>query len=126
MTKLAHVNIRSSNLDASVAFYRDVLGLTPGPAETRPDSMHHVWMSDEDANPCIHLQHTNAVRANEGEFAGLHHVAVSCADLDDWRAKLKALGLEYQETEFDSAKIVQLNLCDPDGVRVELLFKAYR
>jgi len=27
MPKLAHVNIRSSDLDASVAFYRDVLGM---------------------------------------------------------------------------------------------------
>jgi catechol 2,3-dioxygenase-like lactoylglutathione lyase family enzyme len=124
MPKLAHVNIRTSDLDASVAFYRDVLGLTPRRAETRPDSVDHVWMSDEEANPCIHLQRTNALRSNESQTAGLHHVAVSCVGLDTWRAKLKGMEVEYQETEFDSAHIVQLNLCDPDGVRVELLFQA--
>ena len=124
MPKLAHVNIRSLDLEASVAFYRDVLGLAAGPAETRPQSVDHVWMSDEEANPCIHLQRTNASRADESEFAGLHHIAVSCVGLDHWRTKLTAMGLEYQETTSDSANIVQLNLCDPDGVRVELLFEA--
>jgi catechol 2,3-dioxygenase-like lactoylglutathione lyase family enzyme len=124
MPKLAHVNIRSSDLDASVAFYRDVLGLTPGSAETRPDSVDHVWMSDEEANPCIHLQRANGSPANESETAGLHHIALSCAGLDHWRAKLKTMDVEYRETEFCSADIVQLNLRDPDGVRVELLFRA--
>ena len=45
MTQLAHVNIRSTDLEESVAFYRDILGLRPGPAATRPHSNDHVWMS---------------------------------------------------------------------------------
>src|SRR4051794_14771549 len=100
MPKLAHVNIRSSDLDASVAFYRDVLGLTPGRAETRPDSADHVWMSDEESNPCIHLQRTKAPRENGRESAGLHHLALSCVGLEGWRAKLKAMALDYEEAEF--------------------------
>jgi catechol 2,3-dioxygenase-like lactoylglutathione lyase family enzyme len=122
MPKLAHVNIRTSDLESSVAFYRDVIGLSPGPAATRPGSSDHVWMSDDDANPCIHLQRTSAPTTGE-ELAGLHHVAISCDGLDSWRAKLASMSVDFREADFRTAQLVQLNLRDPDGVRVELLFE---
>jgi catechol 2,3-dioxygenase-like lactoylglutathione lyase family enzyme len=123
MPKLAHVNIRSADLEQSLAFYRDVLGLTPGPAATRPESVDHVWMSDEDGYPCVHLQRASQPSPTPGGHRGVHHVALSCSGLQRWRDKLESIGLDYQEAEFRNAKLVQLNLRDPDGVRLELLFE---
>lgn len=124
MTSLAHVNIRTANLERSVAFYRDVLGLSPGPAATRQGSADHVWMSDEHGQPCIHLQRTSFAAEDLGEIAGMHHLALACSDPDGWRQKLSDLGVDFQEAEFTAARVVQFNLLDPNSVRIELLFES--
>lgn len=123
VTRLGHVNIRTPLLEQSVAFYRDVIGLSPGGAATRPGSRDHVWMSDHSGHPCIHLQRTAAI-ARDGTTAGLHHVAFDCVDPQQWRAKLAKLQIAYDETEFQAADMVQFNLLDPTGVIVELTFAA--
>ena len=122
MVSLGHVNIRSSRLNESIVFYRDIIGLTPGRAATRPQSDDHVWMSDDDGHPCIHLQRTDAGPADAAETAGVHHVAFNCADPDSWRDKLTSAGIEYREARFAEADMLQFNLRDPNGVRLELLF----
>lgn len=123
MTSLAHVNIRTADLEASVAFYRDVLGLAPGPAATRPGSADHVWMSDEEGCPCVHLQRTAAGPEDPREHAGMHHLALLCSNPNEWRQKLRSMGIDYSEAQFAAARMIQLNLKDPDGVRLELLFE---
>jgi catechol 2,3-dioxygenase-like lactoylglutathione lyase family enzyme len=122
MVSLGHVNIRTSRLDESVAFYRDVIGLSPGRAATRPQSDHHVWMSDDDGHPCIHLQRTDSEAAGTQGVASVHHIAFNCTDPDSWRAKLTSAGIEYKEARFAEADMLQFNLIDPNGVRLELLF----
>jgi len=123
MTTLAHVNIRAADLDRSVAFYRDVLGLIPGPAATRPTSADHVWMTDEQGNPCIHLQRTDGPPAEPGERSGFHHLALACSNPNEWRRKLSSMSIHFHESEFAGARLSQFNLRDPDGVQVELLFE---
>lgn len=123
MTSLGHVNIRTQDLDASVCFYRDVIGLRPGPAATRPTSADHVWMHDDAGSPCIHLQRALTAQgcdANDGP--GVHHVALNCTGPEGWREKLAALGVPFREMSFEAAKLLQFNLEDPDGVRLEMLF----
>jgi len=122
MVSLGHVNIRTSRLEESVAFYRDVIGLSPGRAATRPQSGDHVWMSDRLGNPCVHLQRTDAPTAYAREAVGVHHVAFNCVGPDSWREKLTSLGIEYKETAFAGADMLQFNLRDPNGVRLELQF----
>lgn len=123
MTSLGHVNIRTGDLERSVKFYRDVIGLRPGPAATRPGSKDHVWMHDAADNPCIHLQRAANSLATRPDGPGVHHVALDCADPDEWRRKLTALALPFKETAFDTANLLQFNIEDPDGVRLELLFQ---
>src|SRR5689334_7342873 len=122
MVSLGHVNIRTSLLEESVAFYREVIGLSAGRAETRPRSSDHVWMSDEHGNPCIHLQRTEAAAPDVAETSGVHHIAFNCAEPDTWRHKLTSLGIAYKEARFPEANMLQFNLIDPNGVRIELLF----
>jgi catechol 2,3-dioxygenase-like lactoylglutathione lyase family enzyme len=120
MISLGHINVRTTKLDESVAFYRDVLGLTPGPAATRPDSDDHVWMSDSKGSACVHLQRTQTAASGDG--AGVHHFAFNCDDAGAWRRKLESLGVEHEEREFAAAGMIQFNLRDPNGVLVELTF----
>ena len=122
MISLGHVNIRTADLERSAAFYRDIIGLTPGPAATRPDSADHVWMHDDEGRPCVHLQRNTGAEAVAHDGAGVHHVAFNCADAASWRRKLVGVGIPYRESEFEAAGLLQFNLLDPDGVRLELLF----
>jgi catechol 2,3-dioxygenase-like lactoylglutathione lyase family enzyme len=124
MIRLGHVNVRTTKLEESVAFYRDVLGLTPGPASTRPESSDHVWMSDSNGNPCVHLQRSSSAALSEG--AVVHHFAFDCDHADEWRRKLGSLGIHHQEHEFPDARMTQFNLRDPNGVLVELTFGSRR
>jgi catechol 2,3-dioxygenase-like lactoylglutathione lyase family enzyme len=123
MTALAHVNIRTADLDRSVAFYRDVLGLVPRPAATRPSSIDHIWMTDDQGIPCIHLQRTNHPAAEPGEHAGFHHLALACSNPVEWRRKLGSMAVDFHESDFAGARMRQFNLRDPDGILVELLFE---
>ncbi|MFL6731384.1 MAG: VOC family protein [Sphingomicrobium sp.] len=121
MIRFGHVNVRTNKLEESIAFYHDVLGLTPGAAATRPHSKDHVWMSDDAGRPCVHLQRTGADRL-EMNGAGVHHFAFDCEDPEAWRGKLDALGIHHDETEFAEAGMLQFNLRDPNGLLVELTF----
>jgi catechol-2,3-dioxygenase len=124
MVSLAHVNIRTSRLEESVSFYRDALGLVAGPAATRPDSPNHVWMSDAYGSPCVHLQRTDSqIAINDAEQCGVHHVALACSSPDLWRDKLRARNIDFSEKKFEAADLLQFNLRDPNGVRLELLFE---
>jgi len=116
-----HVNVRTNKLEESVAFYRDVLGLTPGPAATRPGSNDHVWLSDSSGKPCVHLQRATAI-GMEMSGAGIHHFAFDSDDAEAWRNKLKSLGIGHEEMEFEEAGMLQFNLKDPNGLRLELTF----
>jgi len=39
-----------------------------------------------------------------------------------WRNKLKSLGIGHEEMEFEEAGMLQFNLKDPNGLRLELTF----
>lgn len=120
MIRLGHVNIRTDRLQETADFYADILGMTAGPAATRPGSDNHIWMFDSTGTPSVHLQHSDAGETPEN--ATLNHFAFNCDDLPSWRSRLASAGVEFTQSDFDYAGLVQLNIHDPNGVRVELTF----
>ena len=120
MIRLGHVNIRTTRLQETAEFYSGVLGLTPGQAATRPDSDRHIWMFDSAGAPIVHVQQSDEVEATE--TAPLHHFAFDCDDLQHWYDRLTSFGIDFTQSHFPHAGLVQLNLCDPNGVRLELTF----
>ena len=80
-----HVGIRVRDLDAAVAFYRDLLGL---PEFDRVllemgTAGHVELVARPDFDP----------RADAGNHAGIHHLAMRVPDLDAWVAYLHAKGV---------------------------------
>lgn len=119
--RLGHVNIRTPRLEETAAFYSSVLGLRAGGAATRPGSDDHIWLHDDSGAAPVHLQRS-AYAVLPGE-SGVHHIAFDCDDPDQWRERLSALGIAYTETRFDEAGMEQLNIADPNGIRLELTFR---
>jgi methylmalonyl-CoA/ethylmalonyl-CoA epimerase len=82
--RIAHVGIAVSDLDSALAFYRDVLGLEPHPAETA-DGATIVALTLGDSE--VELLTSNEAESPIGKFLarrgpGIHHICYRVPDLD--------------------------------------------
>lgn len=120
--RLGHVNIRAVSLEATVAWYERVLGLRRSQSDTNPDTSVNLWLFDAGGAPCVHVNQLapGDVRTAKGH---VDHFAFDVDDRPAIEAHLAALGEAYETVLFPSARMVQLNLRDPNGVKVELTFR---
>ncbi len=120
--KLGHVNIRATVLEETVAWYERTLGLRRGQADTNPDITQNLWLFDAAGNACVHVNQLVAgdVRAAQGH---VDHFAFDGNDRAAMEAHLVAIGEHYQTVIYPDVHMVQLNLRDPNGVKVELTFR---
>ena len=82
--RIAHVGVAVDDLDDALAFYRDVLGLTPHPAETA-DGATIVSLPFGDSD--VELLHPQTPDSPVAKFLarrgpGIHHICYRVADLD--------------------------------------------
>jgi catechol 2,3-dioxygenase-like lactoylglutathione lyase family enzyme len=123
MITLGHVNIRTADIEATCAFYETVLGFRRVTAATNPDPAQNVWLCDDAGTPSLHV---NTWRSGETvpseNLSSLHHFAFNCPDREAMAARLEAADVPYTVVETRVPGLVQFNLHDPNGVRVELTF----
>lgn len=123
MITLGHVNIRTTRLDETCAFYEKILGFRRVTAATNPDPSRNLWLADAAGHPSVHV---NVFRPGESVVAGggtcLDHIAFNCPDRGAMAALLEREGIPHTEIETRVPGLVQFNLHDPNGVRVELTF----
>lgn len=118
LSALDHYTIMTADLDASVAFYTEILGLADGP---RPAfDAPGAWLYCDD-RPVVHLI-TGGTRKDTGTGA-IDHVAFRASGLDDYRARLDERGIAYRERDVPGQPLHQLFLADPDGVTIEINFR---
>lgn len=113
INQLNHTAIHVSNLERSVAFYRDVLNLRQisRPAfdfdgawfQTGPDQELHIILSST----------TQTIPPDR-------HTAYRVADMAEAQAHLNALNVAYMGPKHRPDGALQLFLYDPDGHIVEL------
>jgi catechol 2,3-dioxygenase-like lactoylglutathione lyase family enzyme len=111
-----HVNIRTKDLQRSVAFYTEALGLTQGfrPAFGFPGA----WLYDGD-KPAVHLNQTSDQAGNLDN--AMDHVAFALDRLDDVLNRLDRLGIPYSRPKpIPGSDVRQCFVKDPNGVTVEL------
>lgn len=115
---LDHVNIRTSDPDATRRFYFDVLGLEArdAPAPAVPGNLG--WLHDSSGHAVIHLQHLDPRHENTG---GIDHVAFACSGVDAMIARLSSLGLEFGRFDGLPGRTLVF-ITDPSGIRLELNF----
>ncbi len=114
---LDHINVETRDLDTSVRFYEDLLGLKPG---WRPSfDVAGAWLYAND-EPIVHLVLRD--EPGTGPTGAIHHVALKANDLPGTRERIDAMGLDYRETRVPDLDVTQLFLVDPNGVRIELNF----
>lgn len=120
---LHHVNLRGSpaQIGQMKDFYCNVLGLKEGP---RPPFLSRGAWLYADAYPLVHLVEDVSAPHDAGTTTPVvDHVAFACEGLDELRRRLEMWGVTYSISHVPMTSEVQINLCDPSGLKVELSFR---
>jgi len=119
--KWDHCGIRAADLERSLRFYTDVLGLELLEVVTVLDQPFYFVGNDtvrieiEQANPA-------QIAAATGPQAGLYHLAFEVDDLEGAVARLRDAGAQFllPPSQFREDRKIAFIL-DPDGVAVQLI-----
>ncbi|WP_380878161.1 glyoxalase [Sphingomonas sp. DBB INV C78] len=130
--KLDHVNIRTPHLEATIAFYSDVLGMRAGlPLGMEGEITDAAWIYDDSGAAALHLGRAGMLYPGDTEVAPpaepgsamVHHVAFDCDDHAGVLGKLEAAGVEHFRNDMIAFGLRQIFARDPNGVLVELNFR---
>lgn len=115
---LAHVCFTVSDLERSIAFYCDVLGLTPAFEFRRP--------SGEKYGQYIHAGGRTFIELFEGELGtpaekqSFRHICLEVPDIEATVGHLRQRGVDVSDIKLGTDRSYQAWLSDPDGNRIEL------
>jgi catechol 2,3-dioxygenase-like lactoylglutathione lyase family enzyme len=118
-TALNHCTILTDDVECTVAFYGDLLGLRAGARP--PFTFPGAWLYVGDS-AVLHV--VGGRKSAELKAGVIDHVAFSAEGLAATIAKLDARNLAYDCRRLPGDGTWQLFFHDPNGVRVELDFAA--
>lgn len=124
---LFHVAIKTNDLEATRAFYCDVLGLAD---VFRPDfGFPGAWLACPlpGGQAIIHIYAGGPAlgadaRAPVGS-AAIDHLSLACAGYHEFASRFRQSGLAYREFLVPGTSLWQLFVYDPSGVQLELTFE---
>ena len=121
-TRIAQVDLRVSDVEASAAFYAQVVGLEVGAASTDRTELRPFGLNGGGA-PCLVLHRAEQPGRAPMRAAGLFHTAFRFRDRAALAAALRRTALELQQPltgASDHGVSEAIYLQDPDGNGIEL------
>jgi catechol 2,3-dioxygenase-like lactoylglutathione lyase family enzyme len=118
-TAMNHFTILTDDVPTTVAFYRELLGLSDGPRP--PFDFPGAWLYAGDT-PILHV--IGGRPADELRAGVIDHMAFTAHDLADTLALLTARNIAHTCRRLAGAGTWQVFFFDPNGARVELDFAA--
>jgi catechol 2,3-dioxygenase-like lactoylglutathione lyase family enzyme len=123
---LHHVTAIAGDLERTIAFYRDLLGLSivhDGPSDDDPQA-RHVWFGavDGGAGTLLSFMQYPELPAGVVGVGSTHHFALTVETPDEqeaWRDYLRDHGVDCTEV-FDRGSFRSIYIRDPDGHIVEI------
>jgi len=119
--KLLHTRMRVSDMDQTINFYTDVLGLEVMERKTSPRGSHLAFLKVPNSEELIELcsfPPSGPVKVQED----LVHLAFEVDNLDDTIAELTAKGVRITDGPTRSSSGSRFIFIDaPDGYEVELI-----
>lgn len=128
ITGLFHIAVKTANLDKTVAFYCDVIGLVPTP---RPNFGYPgAWLAIPSPGGLgiLHVYAGGPALGAEGTVpagtGAIDHVSVTAIGYADYITRFREAGLPWREFIVPGTTYWQLFVYDPSGVQLELTFDA--
>lgn len=118
LTRLDHVNIWTADLKRLIGFYRDILGLEPGPRPDFPFAGAWLYLGPQ---AVVHLVEVKQA-LNPGEVQLSHFAFQSSGRLEDFLNHLKRHGVATELGRPPRSGLVQVNFHDPDGNHIHVDF----
>ncbi len=121
VTKLLHTRMRVSDMEQTIAFYREVLGLEVIERKTSPRGSHLAFLRVPNSDELIELTSfppSGPVKVQED----LVHLAFQVESLDDTIASLTAKGVKITDGPTQTSSGSRFLFIDaPDGYEIELI-----
>ncbi len=123
--RLLHTMIRTGNLDRSIEFYTQVLGMSLLRRKDYPDgkfTLAFIGYGDERANTVIELTYNWGVDRYE-IGTGFGHIAIEVEDVYQACAEIKARGgrVIREAGPMNAGTTIIAFVADPDGYQIELI-----
>jgi glyoxylase I family protein len=121
-----HVSVTVTDIETSVPWYAELLGLTKLMEEKHPDGTGYaVVLGKPDWSMCVglHTHPTNERESFSESRTGLDHVGFMVtgrAELDAWESRLTELGVEHSPIN-DQEGYAVLVFRDPDNIQLEFM-----
>jgi glyoxylase I family protein len=127
LTGLHHLTAIARDMDRTIAFYRDLLGLGiahDGPSDDDPGT-RHVWFGagGPGAGGLVSFLHYPAMPEGIVGIGSTHHFALaveSAEELEAWRDYLRGHGVECTDVFDRGGAFRSIYVRDPDGHIVEI------
>ena len=117
---LEHVNMSVADLDQTIAFYQQLLGLNVRWRGTTPSGLEAAHIGDERHYLALFAIGDREHKEADYDELGLNHFGFVVDDLDTAKRKLKDLNVEpTMEADYEPGR--RLYFLDPNGVEVELV-----
>jgi glyoxylase I family protein len=119
-----HVSVTVTDIERSVPWYCDLLGMTKLMEEKHPDGAGYaVVLGKPDWSMCVglHTHETNERERFSESRTGLDHIGFMVSgrdELDAWESKLTKLGVEHSPVN-DQGGYAVLVFRDPDNIQLE-------
>ena len=125
VTKLLHTRLRVNDLEQSVKFYEQALGLIATRRHTSPRGAQLVFLATPNSDEEIELCQMPAGAVPVVVQPDLMHLAFAVTDLMDFAAALKVKGYALSDgpTRTSSGSIIAF-IDAPEGYEIELIQRA--
>jgi catechol 2,3-dioxygenase-like lactoylglutathione lyase family enzyme len=123
LTRMEHILVLTDDIEGTKDFYRRALGLEVG--ERPPLEFPGYWLYVEGV-PCIHVADRKAYAAHSERVGvpaspqAVDHIAFNGSDFEEAVARLKREGVEATLNTVPGARLRQVFLEDPNGLKIEI------
>ena len=120
---IEHANLTVSDVAASVAFYQAVFDFAvrwEGSAREMDGPVKAVHLGDTATYLSLFESQKKGRAPADYDAPGLNHIGFEVEDVDGYRSRLEALGVEiHLEGDYEPGR--RIYFYDPDGIEVELV-----
>lgn len=124
VTKLLHTRMRVDDLEATVKFYTEVLGLKEVDRKASPRGSSLVFLQTPNSEELIEITHYSASGPVKVQ-PDLVHLAFAVESMDAFAKHIAALGVSFSEQPQETASGSLIAFIDaPEGYEIEIIQEA--